>query len=109
LKYATLTRSNAVESFIQRYADKISGVLSGWDRIRFRGTLRRIANLRGMASFLCERSILLKDFKSWALGLTGTVRGSTERSAEENELKVHHVASSSLRKEELAKSLAGDR
>jgi hypothetical protein len=106
---ATVTRSNAVPSFIQRYADKISGVLSGWDRIRFRGTLRRIANLRGMGSFLYERSVLLKDFKGWAMGLTETVRRSTERLAEEQELKVHHVSSSSLRKEELAKSLAGDR
>jgi hypothetical protein len=40
-----------MESFIQRFGEQISGVLSGWDRVRFRGTLRRIANLRGMGSF----------------------------------------------------------
>jgi hypothetical protein len=71
--------------------------------------LRRISNLRGMASFLSARSVLLKDFKEWAIGLTGTLRGAVERLAADNEMKIHHVASSSIRKEELARSLAGER
>jgi hypothetical protein len=98
-----------MQSFIHRFADKISGVLSGWDRIRFRGTLRRIANLRGMGSFLAEQSLLLKDFKGWAMGLTETLRGSTTRLAEEHGLKVQHVLSSSVCKEKLARDLSGDR
>lgn len=98
-----------MQSFIHRFADQVSGVLCGWDRIRFRGTLRRISNLRGMGSFLWERSVLLKDFKPWALALTDTLRRSTERLAQEQGLKVHHVSSSSLRKEDLARSLAGSR
>jgi hypothetical protein len=98
-----------MQRFIQRFADNITGVLSGWDRVRFRGTLRRIANLRGMGSFLYERSVLLKDFKGWALGLTQTLRRGAERMAEENSLKIHHVSSSSVRKEDLARLLAGKR
>lgn len=98
-----------MQSFIHRFADQISGVLSGWDRVRFRGTLRRIANLRGMGSFLWERKVLLKDFRNWASGLTEAVRASTERLAEQNEMPVHYVASSAVRKEDLARSLAGPR
>ncbi len=59
-----------MESFIHCFESKVSGVLSGWDRIRFRGTVRRIAKLRGMGSFLWEQKVLLKDFKGWAIGLT---------------------------------------
>jgi hypothetical protein len=98
-----------VRSFIQRYADKISGVLSGLDRIRFRGTLRRIANLRGMETFLFERSVLLKNFKAWAMSLTTVLKNSVERLAEENDMPIHYVLNNSARKEDVAKSSAGDR
>lgn len=98
-----------MQSFIQRYADKVSGVLSGLDRIRFRGTLRRFSNVRGMASFLSEQSILLKDFLKWATGRTDVLKESTERLAEENSMPIRYVQNSSSRKEDLAKSSAGDR
>lgn len=98
-----------MQSFIQRFADKISGVLNGWDRIRLRGTLRRISSLRGLGSFMAEQSMLLKSFKDWAMGLTASLRDSTSRLADEQELKVHYVPSSSTRKEDLARQLSGDR
>jgi hypothetical protein len=62
-----------------------------------------------MGTFLYERSVLLKHFRDWAMGLTDQVRRSTECLAEENEMKVQHVSSSSVRKEDLARSLAGER
>lgn len=53
--------------------------------------------------------MLLKDFKTWAKGLTASLRDSTVRLAEEQELKVHYVPSSSTRKEDLARQLSADR
>jgi hypothetical protein len=98
-----------MQSFIHRFADKVSGVLSGWDRIRFRGTPRRISSLRGLGSFLYERSVLLKNFKDWAIGLTETVRQSTTRLAAESNTKVYHLTSSTTRKEEFARKVSEDR
>ena len=37
-----------MNSFIQRHADSVIGMVSGWDRLRLRGTLRMLANLTGM-------------------------------------------------------------
>jgi hypothetical protein len=37
-----------MNEFISRYADHISGVLTGFDRLVFRGTLRNIAYAQGM-------------------------------------------------------------
>ncbi len=102
-------RTNAVQSFIQRFGDKVSGVLSGWDRVRFRGTLRWLASRRGLESFLATRRILLKDFKDWALGLTDRIREATEALAHSEGLKVRYVTSSLLRKEEIAQIEAGTR
>ncbi len=98
-----------MESFIQRFSDKVSGVLSGWDRVRFRGTIRWLASRSGMYSFLSERSILLKDFRTWAMGLTAEIREATEALARREGLTVRYVSSSTLRKEEVAQIEAGER
>jgi hypothetical protein len=44
--------------FIKQHAGQIQGVLSGFDRLRFRGTLRRLAYTRGMQSFLNHTHVL---------------------------------------------------
>jgi hypothetical protein len=41
-----------MKSFLAVYRSKIKGVLSGWDRLRMRGTLRLIANRNGMEAYL---------------------------------------------------------
>jgi hypothetical protein len=41
-------------------ADHVIGVLSGWDRLVFRGTLRMLAFAGGMAAYLSRMGILLK-------------------------------------------------
>jgi hypothetical protein len=48
-----------VKAFIQRFGAKILGVLHGFDRIRFRGTRRSLADVAGMMSFLWQRQVLL--------------------------------------------------
>ena len=55
-----------MNAFIEKHQKHIIGVLSGWDRIVFRGTIRLIAHLAGMCSYLRSRHILLKDFKAHA-------------------------------------------
>jgi hypothetical protein len=37
---------------IRRHAEKVIGMLNGWDRVRLRGTLRWLANVDGMKSYL---------------------------------------------------------
>src|SRR5215475_2944109 len=52
--------------FIQRFQDKITGVLSGFDRLVIRGTLRRIVSVAGLKDLLWHKQILLKQFGGWA-------------------------------------------
>ena len=52
--------------FLQRHAEKVMGMLNGWDRIRLRSTLRWLANLKVMTSYLYAAQVLLKDFKAYA-------------------------------------------
>jgi hypothetical protein len=54
LEKTTLQRkgSNAVQQFIAKHQDDITGVLSGFDRLVLRGTLRSIAYTEGMRQYL---------------------------------------------------------
>jgi hypothetical protein len=95
-----------MQTFLARFGSEIKGVLSGFDRVRFRGTLRRISSYRGMMSYFWEQQILLKEFKDWAMGLTDAIRQSTAQLAERSGRRLEHLPSSATRKEDRALEIA---
>jgi hypothetical protein len=92
--------------FIARFGKKVTGMLRGFDRMLFRGTLRRIVTAEGLGSYLNQAGILLRDFGTWAQAQTALVRKGTE----ENELwrgrPNLYLQSAKERKEELAREIA---
>jgi len=46
-----------MHEFTAKYADRIQGVLSGFDRLVFRGSLRKIAYPFGMSGYLWANQI----------------------------------------------------
>jgi hypothetical protein len=91
-----------MQSFLQRHASEIKGVLSGFDRIRFRGTIRWLASLHGMNSYLGTTKMLLKDFNGWAKSCTDRIRKASERLATAADREVIYLPSSQTSKEEVA-------
>ena len=65
-----------MKEFLQRHGSDVTGVLSGFDRLRLRGSLRVLCNVGGMMSFLSAIGVLLKDFKDYSLGVTEQIRCS---------------------------------
>jgi hypothetical protein len=59
-----------MDTFIQKYEPHVTGVLSGFDRLVFRGTLRELAVTGGMMDFLWHVGVLLKDFGAYAEATT---------------------------------------
>ena len=92
--------------FIQRHAEKVIGMLNGWDRVRLRGTFRWLANTDGMKSYLYAARVLLKDFKQYVLQTTEEVRQATLRTAEAAGRPVIYLPSSATRKEDQAREIA---
>ena len=95
-----------MQSFLTRHGSQIKGVLSGFDRVRFRGTLLWLANLSGVGTFLNDAGVLLKDFQNWALGLTDRIRDEAQALAKAAQRPLHYVNDSQLRKEDLARQIA---
>jgi hypothetical protein len=54
-----------MKSFLQRFAGKIKGVLSGFDRLRFRGTKRWLACGAGVVAYLRQLGVPLGEFGSF--------------------------------------------
>jgi hypothetical protein len=95
-----------VKRFIAKHADKITGVLSGFDRMVLRGTLRPIAYVEGMKRLLWRQNILLKEFGPYALRLTEQLREASLRQAKQLQRPIVYLHSSHTNKEEVALKIA---
>jgi hypothetical protein len=95
-----------VKRFIARYADKIIGTLSGFDRLVFRGHLRRIVYAAGMTLFLNVRRIWFKDFKRFASRTTEALKKASFENVQKLGRPIIPVASSDDDKELIARKIA---
>ena len=93
-----------MEAFLQKHADKISGVLSCFDRLIFKGYLP-FTYPRGMEGFLQQQQVLLKDFRDCALEHSQTVKAHAQTLAEQAGRPFIHLQKR-IRKEERARQLA---
>jgi hypothetical protein len=80
-----------MRKFLQRHQGQILGVLSGFDRMRFRGTLRLLQSEGGVAAWLGRVGVAVKDFLSFAEGLTQRFCRQADRLAEEAGRKVKYL------------------
>jgi len=61
-------------AFLNRFGHSITGVLSGFDRLRLRGTLRHLFQPTVMEAYLNACRVLIKDFGTFAQGLTARIK-----------------------------------
>jgi len=92
--------------FIQRFGDKITGVLSGFDRLVLRGSLRAIVHVEGLKRLLWRKKVLLKDFGAWAAVMTEGLKEASCAIAKEQNRPMVYVPSSDTDKDELACKIA---
>jgi hypothetical protein len=88
-----------VASLVDRYAAKLVGVLSCFDRIVVQGTLPGLCYAEGMARFLSMRNIRFIDYPRFAEPFRHQIRENAERLAREAGCQIEFVRKSSFRKE----------
>ena len=106
LTYIQANRKDATMKLMELYQDRIIGAIRGLDRIRFRGTLRLLANQNGLRKFMSFTRVLLKDFGGWAEGLTAMIRQSCRAKADELGIETHYLERPSIDKEKYAREIA---
>lgn len=98
-----------IKKFLEKYGNKIKGVLSGWDRLAFRGTMRYLSTVATLSCYLRHKGVMLKDFTPWAITMTKSIRSHCERLADDLNIEKHYLRRSSIDKEQLAREIAKER
>ncbi len=94
-----------MHEFIAKHQDQIAGVLSGFDRLVFRGTLRRIRYQQGMKGYLWANQVLLKDFGAHAEQVTERLKEASLAQARAAGRPVEYLPSSQVSKEQIARQI----
>jgi hypothetical protein len=95
-----------MKEFIAKHRDEIAGVLSGFDRLIFRGTLRSLAYVAGMQTYLTMNKVLLKDFGRHAQHISERLKDASLAGARALGRPVQYLASGRVKKEEVARGIA---
>jgi hypothetical protein len=92
--------------FLEQHRDLVMGRLSGFDRLRFRGSLRWLSCAAGMGKYLNAVGVRLKDFDGHVAKVTGWIRQATQKLADQARRPIRYLASSATSKEERAEAIA---
>lgn len=93
----------------ERYQDKISGVLSCYDRIVIQGTLPGFCFADGMTAFLYSHKIRIFDYPSFAAPLRDEIRNNAEQIAKNNAMEIEFIRKKNFRKEDRIRDILQSR
>jgi hypothetical protein len=94
-----------MKRFVKRHNDRIVGIIAGYDRVVFRGTLRSISYVEGMEIFLRSRHVLNKDFGAFSERATRQLREHARQYARRAGRPYLYQASSTASKETLVQQI----
>jgi len=78
-------------SLLERYADKIAGVISCYDRVVIQGTLPGLCYAQGMTAYLYQQGIRIFDYARFAEPLRDRIRENAERIAAEQGIQIEWI------------------
>jgi len=92
-----------MHSFLAKFAAVIRGVLSGFDRVFFCGTLRRLSYPLSLQHYLWEYRILFKDFAAHSQEVTAQVEAASLKQARQLGREIRCLNSARESKEDIAR------
>lgn len=98
-----------MQQFTARFKDRIQGVVSGFDRLLFRGSLRQLNHPHGMEVFLFMNGILFKDYEKYVKSVSQRVKQASVASALEQKLPVKYLRRGDMDKDKMARQIAAER
>jgi hypothetical protein len=89
------------QHLIERYGDRLHGVLSCYDRMVMTGTLPSACYAAGMTRFLAARGVRIFDYARFAEPLRDAIRARAEELASAAGVTIEHIARAHIRKEDV--------
>lgn len=93
-----------MKAFLERHAEQVVGVLSGFDRMLFRGAIRSLAHAQGATVFLCQAGIKFTEYGEYVKRLSTRVKEASLAWGEAAGVKRLHLSSPKVSKDELARA-----
>ena len=97
-----------MERFVARYRSLVTAVLSGFDRLVFRGHLLRLIRKGGMFFFLEAAGVRLLDFKDFVLATTERLKNASLAEARTLDRPIRYLDSPTIDKEDFARRLLAE-
>lgn len=109
-----------MQEFINKYRDRINGTLSGFDRLVFRGSLRRLncgcrdrglqsLIAQGMEQYLRQNHVLFKDYLDHVKHVSRKVKEASVQPFVEQGLPVEFLRHPAADKDKIARAFATER
>lgn len=95
-----------MEEFIAKHGEEIAGVLCGFDRLVFRGTLRSISYPQGMLGYLWANQVRLTEFGGHVQRVSERLKQACRVKAEALGRPIKYLTSAGQSKEEIAREIA---
>ena len=95
-----------MKSFLGKFSHVVRGVLNGFDRLFFRGTLRNLSYEFGLQNYLWATGVKFKDFHQHSLAVTKQLEEASLRQAQETGRPIRYLNSSQVRTEDEARQIA---
>lgn len=95
-----------MNEFLAARQSDVMGILEGFDRVVFRGTLTSISYPDGMGGFIGSLKVLYKDYGQFSSGLTGRLKDHAQEMARRHKRPYEHIKSPSISKEQFARRIA---
>ena len=95
-----------MQAFLTKFVALVRGVLSGFDRLFFCGTLRRVSHTRGLQHYLWALRIPYKDFAAHSREVTARLEEASRGHARQLGRAIRYLNSAQHRKEDIAREIA---
>ncbi len=89
------------QSLVERYDERIAGVLSCYDRVVITGTLPGVCYAEGMTRFLHANGVRIFDYPQFAMTLRDRVRDRAASLAAKAGVTIEHIGKAHIRKEDV--------
>lgn len=100
------SQDGAPQAFLTKFGQHFTAILCGFDRLRFRATQRLLFQPNSMEAYLATCKVLIKNFKSFAEGITQRVKAAAYQAAAKANRPVQYLGGGDSNKEQLARELA---
>jgi hypothetical protein len=101
-------QDHALQPFLQKYGSDVIGHLSGYDRLRLRGTLRPLYHPPVMERYLSRCHVKLLAFKDYVRQVSQRIYTTAKAVAARLGRSYRYLASNQQDKEALARQMASD-